>query len=223
MPNQCATKRAYYFDSYLEEHQAMVTAIHHDESGYIVELNETIFHPQGGGQPSDSGTINGVSVLRVVEKEEIILHQLQAEPSFLVGDVVALKIDVMRRKEYAKLHTGGHLIAHLIEEKYPELKAIRGHHFPGQSRVEFKRLSEAAFPNKKIVETELKLMLSDIIALNHSIQSFYDEKQGRRVSIGNFEETPCGGTHVSNLGELAQIQIRSVKVKSGTFRVGYQL
>ncbi|QUJ70644.1 hypothetical protein KDD30_24365 (plasmid) [Photobacterium sp. GJ3] len=54
-----------------------------DESGYFAELDATLFHPQGGGQPSDIGVLqsdNGVSarVLQVKDVNGVILHWLDA-------------------------------------------------------------------------------------------------------------------------------------------------
>jgi len=58
-----ATERLYYNDSHLVEFEAQVTSITESVSGWsAVTLDRTAFYPTGGGQPSDTGTLNGARV-----------------------------------------------------------------------------------------------------------------------------------------------------------------
>ena len=51
----------------------------------------------------------------------------------------------------------------------------------------------------------------------------YASQHGDRrvVGIDGMHEDPCGGTHVTSLGQLAGFSLRSVKVKGGVLKVGY--
>ena len=64
--------RLYYQIPYVKSF--MCTVEHCEESGkgtWLVTLNQTGFYPEGGGQPYDTGTLNGISVVSVHEKGEL--------------------------------------------------------------------------------------------------------------------------------------------------------
>ena len=113
-------KRLYWQDTYLMQHRAKITDVGQDELGTYIRLDETIFHPQGGGQPSDEGTINGVQVIKLKDLREIneINHYVENISPFKVGDMVELSIDVEKRLEYAALHTAGHITGGILRTKY---------------------------------------------------------------------------------------------------------
>ena len=77
-----------------------------------VVLDRTIFYPDGGGQPADRGTINGVPILDVREKDGEIFHLVSAEDAekLEVGKA-ELTLDSRRRRDHTQLHTGQHLLS----------------------------------------------------------------------------------------------------------------
>jgi alanyl-tRNA synthetase len=75
-------------------------------------LDKTIFYPDGGGQPADRGTINGVPVLDVREKDGEIFHSVSAENAGkLEPGKAELILDIRRRRDHTQLHTGQHLLS----------------------------------------------------------------------------------------------------------------
>ena len=62
------TNRLYYDDSRITTHKAIIVEINAENNSVI--LDETIFHPQGGGQPSDLGTINDIALLKAVNSPD---------------------------------------------------------------------------------------------------------------------------------------------------------
>ncbi len=70
------TERLYYQDSHLIEFEARVIANSERVSGWTaVTLDRTAFYPTGGGQPSDTGTLNGLLVVECIDDaEEGVLH-----------------------------------------------------------------------------------------------------------------------------------------------------
>ena len=64
------TERLYYKDSYAAEFDARVLGTLKDDNGTGVILDRTLFYPTSGGQPHDTGTMNGVRVSKVLEKNK---------------------------------------------------------------------------------------------------------------------------------------------------------
>lgn len=131
-----------------------VTDDHH-----VVVTEQTIFHPQGGGQPSDVGSMqsgNGsaatfnVSAVRMsAAAEGEVLHFGRFEnPAlpFQAGESVTQAIDSDKRLLYSRYHTAGHVlgsaIRHLLEDKVENFDELKASHFPDSAACEFAGLIE---------------------------------------------------------------------------------
>ena len=68
----------YYQTPYVKEFDAIVTACRPAKHGFEVELSQTGFYPEGGGQPSDTGRIGEVHVTHVEEKHGVVVHETDA-------------------------------------------------------------------------------------------------------------------------------------------------
>ncbi|MCE5317939.1 MAG: hypothetical protein LLG04_11365 [Parachlamydia sp.] len=199
-----------------------------------MQLNETIFHPKGGGQPSDEGTIAGIQVAYVhkiiQDKNRLdhyeILHcfeENQAFP-FQEGDQVALCIDGEKRKLHSKLHTAGHLVAEAVKKNYPDLEGYQGNHYPNESFVRFKMLAPSVAYSKeeikKKVEAEILLWIQEDLPVHVQMSP-----SGLRLVKMTQDWTPCGGTHLNSLRDLGPVEITDVTFnqKEGTATVKYRM
>lgn len=211
------TKRLYYFDAKKFEHISTVMAI----TERTVELDETIFHPQGGGQPSDIGTIQNIPVVKVIDcgEDSGIQHELASPPDFKVGDKVSLYIDKEPRLLFTRLHSAGHLIAHIAENTFPNLTNPRGHHFPGESRVVF---DYTDLPSKEEVATSLLDAIRKATHANTPVISSWSAINGRTITMDG-STTPCGGTHISSLCEIGEVTFRKVEAKKGVLKLSYNV
>ena len=104
------SERLYYADSYLRTFEAEVIEQVTFNAQPAVVLNRSAFYPEGGGQPSDRGTLNQTRVLDVIERESdgAVLHIL-AEP--LTSDRVVGTIESARRFDLMQQHTGQHILS----------------------------------------------------------------------------------------------------------------
>ncbi len=211
-------KRLYWQDTYLMSHTAKITDIGKDELGDYLRLDETIFHPQGGGQPSDEGTINGIKVLKLKDIRELneINHYVENISSFRTGDIVQLHIDEEKRLVFAALHTAGHLTAGILKTCHQYKNQVSANHFPNQAKVEF--LLEANV-SKESLENEV----IDIIKQSKLIKEEYNSDGIRCIVIDDLCTDPCSGTHVKNTKELINFLIRKIETKKGKLTVGYNV
>jgi len=183
-----------------------------------VRLDRTPFHAQGGGQKCDVGTLGGARVLHVAHAEDgEVEHVLDDIADLSVGAWVEAVVDGDWRARNARSHTAGHLIAALLEARFPELEAVNGHHWPGQSRVEF----SGPRPEGVDIAALLQADLTAAIASDLPITIVGDPHVDRAIQIGELSAVPCGGTHLQHLGQLQEVSVDRVRSKSGKLRVSY--
>lgn len=207
------TERLYYYHDDLQLQAQVLACTAQEDGSYAVQLDATLFHPQGGGQPSDSGTIGGVAVLRVAAQVDQLLHYL-AEP--LSCGPVMLEIDGEQRHLHTRWHSAGHLIGWLGEGQ--GWQPVKAHHWPGEGRITFAPGAQAT----QLQPDYLQQRLTDLIAAD--LPRRQQEQQGvRQVGFGDLPAYGCGGTHVRSLAELGKVQITAVKMKKGQLIVQYQV
>jgi Ser-tRNA(Ala) deacylase AlaX len=204
-------------------------------------LDRTPFYPQGGGQPSDVGTIEGTGFTFAVRKavlvDGVVRHEGIAVDGTPVLGVARAEIDTERRRLHARLHTGGHLIMTAVFD-VTGMRAVKGYHFPDGPYVEFDGV--IADDDKERTQAALQQRLDEMVAAESPIgvelttvadliaagvfmpMEIPTDKPTRVVTTFGFR-SPCGGTHVSNSGDLAGLRVRGVKSKSGHTRVSYEI
>lgn len=150
------SKALYQDDTYQFDCQAViqkVSKVAEEENGtgeYEVTLDQTVFYPQGGGQPSDKGEIlsesNGVfSVQKVTKNRETmeIVHRgtFKNEP-FNSGTMVKCQIDKELRLLHARYHSAGHVLdlALIALQVYDKWWPKSGNHAPAGAYVEYSLL-----------------------------------------------------------------------------------
>jgi len=110
------TEKLYYADAFLKEFTANVLECTDWKGKPALVLNRTAFYPEGGGQPADHGTINGVSVLDVHEKDGVVFHIVE-KPVENVENVLC-RIDWNRRFDHMQQHSGEHIISGILCEMF---------------------------------------------------------------------------------------------------------
>ena len=98
------TEKLYDSDPFLREFTATVLSCEEAKGGFKVVLDRTAFYPEGGGQPADHGTMDGVSVTDVREKGGVIFHT--CDQAVEIGKTVACAIDWARRFDHMQQHSG---------------------------------------------------------------------------------------------------------------------
>lgn len=110
------TEKLYYADPFLQDFTATVLSCEAGKGGYLVTLDRTAFYPEGGGQPADHGTMNGLAVTDVHEKNGVIFHTV--ENSVEIGENVDCAIDWARRFDHMQQHSGEHILSGILCRDY---------------------------------------------------------------------------------------------------------
>jgi alanyl-tRNA synthetase len=233
------TKKLYLQDTYQFDFESLIQEVSKDEKGIFIILDQTAFYPQGGGQPSDHGVIRNdhfeAHVIHIAQHSDQIRHYIEPiATEILVAQKVYGAVDQKRRLTNARYHTAGHLLGNIVEILNPKLKAMKGHSFPGEAYVEFQgdeaidvgvlqnTINEAIARDDKttIFEIDPKVFEKQFYKLPYSIP---DNKKFRVMQIGNMSPVPCGGTHLSSIGEIGLIKINKIKNKNTILRVSYEV
>lgn len=111
-----ATEKLFYQDSAARICEAKVLECRKGKKYYEIRLDRTVFYPEGGGQPYDTGVLNQIRVLQVHEKDGDIWHY--TEEALEEGQVVTAEIDWARRLDLMQQHSGEHIVSGLIHARY---------------------------------------------------------------------------------------------------------
>ena len=211
------TRRLYYEDVYRKEFTATVVECREQKKGYVVILDESAFYPEGGGQPSDVGTLGDAKVTEVHEKDGELLHY--TDKALEVGAKVEGKIDWARRFDLMQQHSGEHMVSGIIHEKYGYDNVgfhmgsdvitvdLNGMLDDAQLAEIEREVNERVWENKEVVITypdaeELKTI------------DYRSKKeltgQVRIVTFPGVDVCACCGTHVTHTGEIGMVKLLSV-------------
>ncbi|MBI3963804.1 MAG: hypothetical protein HY341_02280 [Candidatus Kerfeldbacteria bacterium] len=209
----------------------------------VIILDQTVFYPQGGGQPYDQGTIESTDGTFRVEEvrfvDGIVRHiGSYTTGGFSDGQTVACSVDPERRRLHSRIHSAGHLVDMAVHALALPWKPGKGYHFPDGPYVEYEGSLDT------MVVEQLKRHLEETMdrfvkeALPVTVQflprdqmvpvcafvpdNIPTNKPSRVVVFGTFG-VPCGGTHVHTLADLGMVSIRKIKQRGATVRVGYDV
>ncbi|WP_025674682.1 alanyl-tRNA editing protein [Paenibacillus polymyxa] len=223
-----ATK-LYYTAPNLTEWDTHITQSMERDGAFFVMLEETAFYPHGGGQPCDTGTIQGVRVLDVVLEEGDIWHQVERLPE---DRKVACRLDWERRFDHMQQHSGQHLLSAVCLE----LLGARTESFHlGQEYDTIDvNCSDITPAQLSAIEQEVNQQIYS----NRSIKSYFVTREQlkdiplvktpkvteniRIVQIEGIEYNACGGTHVAQTGEIGMIKCLKWEKQKGMARIHFK-
>ncbi|MBW3495013.1 DHHA1 domain-containing protein [Bacillus sp. FDAARGOS_1420] len=222
-------KKLYYIDAYQQTFTTKVIKQEHDTEGNLyVVLNETAFYPTGGGQPHDTGTLNGIPVSNVEEVNGEIRHFIIEQ---LHTEEVEGKIDWERRFDHMQQHTAQHILSAAFWDHF-NIPTI-GFHL-GKETITIDL--ETANLSTETVEKAAQIA-NQIVFENHPIRikwmnleeakAFPLRKEPtmteniRVVIIENYDYNGCGGTHPKHTGEVGPIQVLGWERNKGGIRLTF--
>ncbi|RFU65358.1 alanyl-tRNA editing protein [Peribacillus glennii] len=222
-------KKLYYEDAYLKKWSTTIDTVIEKDGDFLVTLTETAFYPEGGGQPSDSGTIGGIAVLDVFSENDTVFHKLPGRPE---AGVIECEIDWKRRFDHMQQHSGQHLLSAVCRELY-DANTISFHlgsdtvsidiEIAGLSRDQVSEIESQAnqyiFDNRKI---HSYFVTSDELSRLAVVKMPKVTENIRIVETEGIEYNPCGGTHVSATGSIGSIKIVKTEKQKGVTRIFFK-
>ncbi|NYZ73970.1 alanine--tRNA ligase [Candidatus Micrarchaeota archaeon] len=210
--------------------------------GKYVALDRTGFYPEGGGQASDTGTLDGIKVIQVTRQSGVVLHEVENVSHFKAGTAVEGVVDLDRRKTIVRHHTAAHMLN-------AACRSVLGPHiWQGGSHKDEEKAHLDVTHYKKITNEELAKIeqkvneyimrdmpiTTEVLPRNQAEAKYgftlyqggaVPGKEIRVVSVGDVDSEACGGTHtmLSRTGEVGCFKIvRRESVQDGIERITYK-
>ena len=220
------TELLFREDAYLRTATARVVAV--GERG--IELDRTVFYPQGGGQAGDTGRLlrpQGEPILitdtRKGDAPEQVLHLVAAgSPLPQPGETVTLELDWPRRYRLMRLHTALHLLSCVITAP-----VTGGNIAPEKARLDFdidfsqlnaeriekstNALITAGAATATVWITDAELDAQPELVKTMSVQPPRGAGRVRLLRIPGIDLQPCGGTHVADIAEIEGIRVLKIR------------
>ncbi len=225
------TRRLYHDDAYLRRFDAEVIAhtTYKDKPGFI--LDQTAFYPEAGGQLGDRGRIADVEILDTQENDEGSIVHLVAGDRPAIGTRVTGEIEWARRRQHMAQHTAQHLLSGTLLDRAqaPTASARLGESAltidAARDRIPDGELAAAEDLANDLIDDDLVIRAwfptADELA---SMKLRRDPKVSadiRVVAIGDYDFSPCGGTHCARTAQLGSIRITSTERYKGMTRVTF--
>lgn len=227
-----ATERLYYHDSRLLEFDARVVDLNQRDDGAIaVVLDRTAFYPTGGGQPNDTGMLGDAQVVDCIDAEENgVLHVIQG-PAPQIGDSVHGKIDRLRRLDHLQQHTGQHILSAAFVKLFDApTRSFRVLEHECEIDVDLEDPSDEKIGRAVDLANQIiwEARPIDIKNVTSAEAAELPLRKGparagdlRIIEIGDFDLTPCGGTHAQSTGEVGCLAVRSWERAKGLARIQF--
>jgi len=220
------TELMFREDAYLRTATARVLAV--GERG--IELDRTVFYPQGGGQAGDGGRLlrapgEAVTIIdtRKGETPDRVLHiPGPGSPVLQPGETVTLEIDWPRRYRLMRLHTALHLLSCVITAP-----VTGGNIAPDKARLDFdidfsqlnaerieretNALIAAGAATETVWITDAELDAQPELVKTMSVQPPRGAGRVRLLRIPGIDLQPCGGTHVADIAEIEGIRVLKIR------------
>ncbi|MGI5970526.1 MAG: alanyl-tRNA editing protein [Oscillospiraceae bacterium] len=221
------TQKLYLTNPDLLEIEAEVISSEAADGGFWVAVDRTTFFPEGGGQLSDRGNIDGAEISTVRENGGVVYHLCSR--GFSPGERVTLRVDKEVRLDHSIQHTGEHMISHAFFALYG-INNI-GFHMSEElvtidldaevTREQIRAAEE--FANRQIWENRrvdiIERLDTELSGLH--LRKATDKVKGllRIVIVEGGDACTCCGTHVSSAGQVGLIKVVRADRHRGGMRI----
>ena len=232
------TEKLYYDEPERTDFEAVVLDVFEREDGYDVVLDQTMFYPEGGGQPADTGTLSTddvtAEVSHVREVDGVVLHRTDESPG--KGEFVRGAIDGARRKRLMAHHTATHIVGYAARQVLGgHVRQAGAQKGTDSSRFDIRHYERISREEVKRIERVANDVVTDNVAVTQEWpdrqdaedEHGFDLYQGgippgeklRLIHVAD-DVQACAGTHVLRTGDIGTIKILSTeRVQDGVERL----
>ncbi|ADB58934.1 alanyl-tRNA synthetase [Haloterrigena turkmenica DSM 5511] len=234
------TEKLYYDDQQRTQFEAVVLDVFEREEGYDVVLDQTMFYPEGGGQPADTGTLStddtAAEVTDVQIEDGVILHRADENPG--KGEFVNGQIDGGRRRQLMRHHTATHIVIHAARQVLGEhIRQAGAQKGVDSSRIDVRHYDRISRADVKEIESLANELVMDNTQVSQDWPDRHDAEaehgfdlyqggippgeQIRLIQVAD-DIQACGGTHVARTGDIGSIKILNTeRVQDGVERITF--
>lgn len=223
-------RKLFYEDPYLKEAEARVCRI----DGNKVYFDQSIFYPEGGGQPGDRGTFNGYRILDTEKDGDDVAHIFESTEGLREGESGILSLDWEHRYAFMKRHSAQHLLSSILFKKLG-VGTLAVHLAQEHITIELDRSSldldellavedEASRLVRKALRIEQRDMIrSEAEALHMRRSIKVSDPTVKVVFIDGQDAVACGGVHVSSTAEIGEISYYESEMIRGHIRTVWKV
>jgi alanyl-tRNA synthetase len=228
-----STERLYHADSFLRDFTARVVAHGAHRGRASVILDRTAFYPEAGGQMADRGTLAGAAIADVQADDDGTIHHVLVEGAALpaVDSEAGGAIDWARRRQHMAQHTGQHMLsAALVTAAQAPTASARLGDTACTIDVERDKLPDAELAKAEelanaIVDDDLAIRAwfpdpAELASLPLRREPKVDARV-RVIAIGDFDLSPCGGTHCAHTAQVGTLRVLGTERYKGMTRITF--
>ncbi len=225
------TPRLYFEDPFLWRFDAHVVAHGSFGGRPSLLLDRTAFYPEAGGQMADHGTLGGSVVSDVQVDDEGLVHHLVEGALPEVGEPVAGQIEAARRRLFMALHTGQHMLSRALVD-VAGLETVSSRLGESQCTIDVDG-AQASESNVAKAEDLVNAVIDDDL----NVRAFFPSPSElatlplrrkpkvssdvRVVAIGDFDVSPCGGTHCTRTAQVGLLAVTGLEKYKGKWRITF--
>ncbi|MDZ7264109.1 MAG: alanine--tRNA ligase-related protein [candidate division KSB1 bacterium] len=222
------TQKLYLDQTKLIHFPATILRTFPHGSQHAIILDQTAFYPTSGGQMNDTGTINGIEVVDVIEQDGEILHLVQSP---LEVGKAECQINWPRRFDFMQQHTGFHILARSFFNLFGT-RTISSHLGEESSTIDVDLLQISDDQIQAVEDLAQQIIFEDrLVKAYWARPADVDKKKLRKelveredirlVEIDGFDVDPCGGTHVAATGQVGLVKIIAWEKIRGYWRLEF--
>ena len=221
------TVRLFDQDSYLQAFDATVLACQPEGERFVIVLDATAFFPEEGGQSADGGTLDGVQVLDVQERDGVISHYTSTP--LQEGARIRGQIEFPARYLKMQIHSGEHIVSGLMHAKYGFHNV--GFHLGNEITMDFdgeltrEQLDEIEDEANRIIYENVAIIAEyptpEVLTATEYRSKLNLLENVRLVTIGEYDVCACCAPHVSRTGEIGLIKLLDAVRYKGGMRIHF--
>ncbi len=223
---------------------SIVDIIKADGKNLKILLDVSDFHPAGGGQPGDSGTIFADTfqgqIIDTIKDQRGKLHLTRVKNGTPVqGLEVEIEVDGQRHQLLTKMHSAQHLISRVLENNHNGMFTTKANIDENESTIYFKydgdfnwdmifttedRVNAVINENRKVTSSLLSPEEArEMEGLTAKWDRLPENDTIQVINVEDFDITACSGTHVHSTGEIPNLIIINFKGSSPDWEIKFCL